>query len=121
MTQEELLGAASALRFVLWSVDHGQWLAAGGDPADAPPCPVTSAELAGLAAPLAGLVVSARLELARQLGQVGYSEQSQAARAWLQTELEGVEIAASFAAVDGETAGPQPSRANVSRPGGSGA
>jgi hypothetical protein len=95
---------AAALRFVLWSVERSEWDAAGGDLADAPPCPVTDAELPGLAASLASLVVSVRLELARQLGHVGYAEQSEAARTVLRSELESLEMAAMFAAVDAETA-----------------
>lgn len=105
MTPELMAGAITALRYVLWQQDRGEWLAAGGEPTDAPPCPVTDADLAGLAAPLAALVVGARRAIAEQLGITDPVEQGRYAYGQLQRELEGLEVSASFAAIDAETAG----------------
>jgi hypothetical protein len=94
-----------ALRYVLWAQDCGEWRAAGGDALDEPPCPVADADLPDVLAGMAALVLAVRLELAGQLGLVGYEEQSRAARVFLQAELEGAEMSVLFAAVDAEADG----------------
>ena len=107
MTPEEYAGTITALRYALWQQDHGEWLAAGGNPADAPPCPVTDADLPGLVVPFVALVVGARRAIAEQLGITDPAERGRFVRGQLQRELEGLEVDASFAAIESEMTGGQ--------------
>lgn len=99
---EQFEMTVKALRFTVWQLDVTAWRAAGADPADMPPCPVTDAELPALAAPLAQLAIAARRAMAENLGFDGPDAQAAAARAFLLGELETHELNAAFAAVEAE-------------------
>lgn len=101
---EKIERAATALRYVLWWSDCADWCAAGGHPDDTPPCPVPDEDLAGLADALAALAYAARRALAEQQGAAP-DEQHDKVQSWMRIELEGYEIAATFAAVDAEMQG----------------
>jgi hypothetical protein len=105
-SKEEMEGIVRALRYVLWRTDHGRWIAAGGDAADAPPCPVTVADLPDLANALAAQVVAARGQIAT--GQFGITDPAEVAgfvHGQLQRELESAELNARFADIDAEARG----------------
>lgn len=105
---ETLNGTAKALRYAAWVSGNDERAAAGVDPADWPPCPVAAAEFAGLVPPLTAIVTAAYRALAEQQGVSDPAGQRQAARGYLEIQLESVELSASFAAIEAEEKGEGP-------------